>query len=70
MAVRVQVPPSAPNIIRAPDIGALLCLEPANGTRDLSLDRSRPSVAFAIRQRRVGVRTKLRRGSYTGAFFI
>ena len=58
MAVRVQVPPSAPNIIRAPDIGALLCLEPANGTRDLSLDRSRPSVAFAIRQRRVGVRTK------------
>ena len=59
MAVRVQVPPSAPNIIKAPSIGALSCLEPANGTRDESLDRSGPSMASAIRQRRVGVRTKL-----------
>ena len=57
MAVRVQVPPSAPNMRRAPDIGAFSYLGLANGARDWSLDRSRPSMAFAIRQRRVGVRT-------------
>jgi len=42
---------------RAPDIGAFSYLGLANGARDWSLDRSRPSMAFAIRQRRVGVRT-------------